>query len=144
MTTVQDCIDQGYLRKCAFDIKLVEKELKEAEYDFGKAKHALEEEDFKWCIVKAYYSMFHAAKAVLFSLGLREKRHFAVGVVLEDLVKKGKLESRYVDYFSSAMEWRESADYKYTHSEEIATDIVANTEKFIFKMKGLLNRNLSQ
>lgn len=144
MTTVQDCIDQGYLRKCAFDTKLVEKELKEAEYDFGKAKHALEEEDFKWCIVKAYYSMFHAAKAVLFSLGLREKRHFAVGVVLEDLVKKGKLESRYVDYFSSAMEWRESADYKYTHSEEIATDIVANTEKFIFKMKGLLNRNLSQ
>lgn len=141
MTSVQDCIDQGYLRKCALDIKLVEKELKEAEYDFGKAKHALEEDDFKWCIVKAYYSMFHGAKAVIFSLGLREKRHFAVRVVLEDLVKKGRLESRYVDYFSSAMEWRESADYKYTHSEEIATDIVANTEKFVSKMKDLLDRN---
>ncbi len=79
---VQECIEQGYLRRVEPDRILIEKEMKEADYDLERANHALEEKDFKWCIVKSYYSMFHAAKAVLFSLGLKEKKHFAVQVVL--------------------------------------------------------------
>lgn len=135
---IQECIEQGYLRRMEPDQKTIEKELKESEYDLERAIHALEEKDFKWCIVKSYYSMFHAARAVLFSLGLREKRHFAVQVVLEDLNKKGKLESIYLDYFSSAMEWREAADYRYSHSEETAIDIVEDAKKFLSKMNELL------
>ena len=67
--------------------------------------------------------MFHASRAVLFSLGFREKRHFAVQVVLEDLNKKGKLESIYLEYFGAAMEAREGADYRYVYSENIAKDV---------------------
>ncbi len=130
------------MRKMYPDPKLVEKEMKEAEYDLGRANHALEEKDFKWCIVKSYYSMFHAAKAVLFSLGLKEKKHFAVQIVLEDLVKKGKLESIYLDYLSSAMEWREDADYRYSHSGETAMDIAENAGKFLSRMKGLLKKKV--
>lgn len=140
MMNIQECIEQGYLRRIEPDPKLVEKELEEAEYDLKRADHALEEKDFKWCIVKSYYSMFHAARAVLFLLGLRERRHFAVQVVLEYLIKKGKLESIYLDYFSSAMEWREGADYRYSHSEETAIGIVGNAEKFLIKMKELLKK----
>lgn len=135
---IQECIDAGYLRRMGPDPRLVEKEMKEADYDLEKASHALEEKDFKWCIVKSYYSMFHAAKAVLFSLGLREKKHFAVQVVLEDLVKKGKLENLYLEYFSSAIEWREGADYRYVHSEETAIDIVENAKIFLTRMKELI------
>ena len=139
---IWECIQEGYLRKMEPDTKLVEKEMKEANYDLKRAKHALEEKDFKWCIVKSYYSMFHAAKAVLFSLGLRERKHFAVQVVLEDLAKKGKLESIYLDYFSSAIEWREGADYRYVHSEETAIDVVENAEKFLSKMTDLLKKKV--
>ncbi|MBI2126705.1 MAG: HEPN domain-containing protein [Thaumarchaeota archaeon] len=64
--------------------------------------------------------MFHAARAVLFGLGLREKRHFAIGVVLEDLNKKGKLESSFVNDFNAAVSAREGADYHYTYSKEAA------------------------
>lgn len=102
---IQECIERGFLRKIEPDPKIIEKELKEAEYDIERAKHALGEKDFKWCIIKSYYAMFHAARAVLFSLGLKERRHFAVQVVLEDLIKKGKLESIYQDYFSSDLAW---------------------------------------
>ncbi|MEA3343711.1 MAG: HEPN domain-containing protein [archaeon] len=105
MTDIQGCLEKGYLRKIEPDPKIIEKELTEADYDLKRAKHALEEKDFKWCIIKSYYSMFHAARAVLFSLGLKEKRHFAVQVVLEDLIKKGKVESIYLDYFSSYLVW---------------------------------------
>ena len=103
---IEACLREGLLRKIGIDKKIVEKELKEADYDFEKAEEALDSKDFKWTIVKSYYSMFHSARAVLFSLGYREKRHFAVQVVLEDLVKKGKLESLYLEYFSAAMEAR--------------------------------------
>ncbi len=142
MTDIQGCIEKGYLRKTEPDTKIIEKELTEADYDLKRAKHALEEKDFKWCIIKSYYSMFHAARAVLFTLGLKEKRHFAVQVVLEDLIKKGKLESIYLEYLSSAMEWREDADYRYTHSEEIAIDCAENADKFATKMKEILKTKI--
>jgi len=44
-------------------------------------------------LIQSYYAMFHAAKAVLFSMGLREKKHFAVTMVLEMLSKEGKIEN---------------------------------------------------
>lgn len=135
---VKECIEQGFLRKIGRDPNLVRKELNEADYDLKRAVHALGEEDVKWCIIQSYYSMFHSARAVLFSLGFRERRHFAVQVVLEDLVKKGKLESIYLDYLSSAMEWRENADYRYDYSDEIASELLDTAKKFLSRMKGLL------
>ena len=132
------CLAEGSLKKVSIDKKLVEKEMKEGLYDVSKAKEAYESKDFKWAIVKSYYSMFHSARAVLFSLGYREKRHFAVQVVLEDLNKKGNLESIYLDYFSAAMEAREGADYRYTYSKESASNILEYAEKFIDKMKKLV------
>ena len=132
---IEECLKEGFLRKVGIDKKLVEKETKEGLYDFSKAEEAFESKDFKWAIVKSYYSMFHAARAVLFSLGYREKRHFAIQVILEDLNKKGKLENIYLDYYSAAMDAREGADYRYAYSEDISRNILEYAEKFISKMK---------
>lgn len=137
MTSLEECLEKGYLKREGIDPALVKKELRESEYDLERAKKALSEEDFKWTIIKCYYSMFHAAKAVLFSLGLREKRHFAVQVALEDLSKRGKLEGIYLDYFSATMEAREDADYRYEYSRERAEEIMGYASKFITKMKEL-------
>ncbi|MEW5759206.1 MAG: HEPN domain-containing protein [Candidatus Thermoplasmatota archaeon] len=117
---------------------MIEKELKEAEYDLGRAKHAFEEEDYKWCIVKSYYSMFHASKAIVFSVGYKERRHFAIQVVLENLVKGGKLENIYTQYFSSAMSAREGVDYRYVYSGETAKEMLEIAKKFLARMKKLL------
>ena len=80
---IERCIEKRFLLKIKPDKKLVDKELKEADYDFNKAEKAFNDRDYKWAIVKSYYSIFHSARAVLFKLGFREKRHFAVGIVLE-------------------------------------------------------------
>lgn len=119
---------------------LIEKEFNEARYDLDKAIHAFEEGDFKWSIVKSYYSMFHAARAVLLSLGLRERRHFAVRVVLEDLSLKGKLESKFVSDFAAALEGRESADYRHAYSQESAEYLSKAAKEFLGRMKGLAER----
>jgi len=113
---IRTCIDKGYLKKIEPDRELSEKELYEAKYDIEKAKKALEENDYKWSIIKSYYSMFHAAKALLFNLGYKEKKHIGIIAVLE----KQDIESRFVNDFKAAMSAREDADYQYVYSKEIA------------------------
>jgi uncharacterized protein (UPF0332 family) len=75
---IEECLREGYLRRMKPDKVLAEKEFKEAEYDLEKAKKCLMEEDYKWAAVMAYYCMFHSGKAVLFSLGYKEKKHIGV------------------------------------------------------------------
>jgi len=140
MMDIKECLEKRYLEKIKIDEKLVFKEIKEAESDLDKAKNDLEDNDFKWSIIKAYYSMFHAGKAVLFALGYKERKHVAVQIVLEDLSKQGKLESIYTQYLSSGEECREGADYRYTYSEEIANEMIENAEKFLKRIKELLKR----
>lgn len=135
---IESCLREGFLQRIKVERDLIEKELGEAEYDLDKAEHALEEGDFKWSIVKSYYSMFHAARAVLFSLGLKERRHFAIGVVLQDLNAKGKLESKFISDFSAAIEAREDADYRYTYSQETAVYLSEASRDFLAKMRGLV------
>ena len=135
---IKEGIEKGFLQEVELDEKLVKKELDESEYDKEKAAKAFEEEDFKWSIVKNYYAMFHAARAILFKLGLREKRHFVISVVLEDLSKKGKLEQNFVDYFNAAISFREDADYHYSYSKESALHILEIAEEFNDRMKKLV------
>jgi len=134
---IESCLQEGFLQRIKVERDLIEKELEEAKYDFERAKHAIEEDDFKWSIVKSYYSMFHAARAVLFSLGLKERRHFAIRVVLENLNMEGKLESKFISDFSAALGAREDADYRYTYSQETAAYLSRAAGDFLAGMKRL-------
>ncbi len=68
---VDACLERGFLRRIQKDGKLIEKELEEARFDLDKAKDAFDDENHKWAIIMAYYSIFHAAKAILFTIRLR-------------------------------------------------------------------------
>jgi uncharacterized protein (UPF0332 family) len=134
---VEEFVRKGYLERTAKDEKLVKKEFDEADYDLARAKDALKEGDFKWCIIKAYYSMFHAAKALMFALGFREKRHFIIGVFLEQLSMEGKLQSSFVNDFRGAMLAREDADYRYVHTKDTSEYLVEVAQEFVTKMKDI-------
>jgi len=139
---IQECLEKRYLIKEEVRKDLIDKEIKECNYDLGKAKETFSSGDHKWSIVQCYYSMFHSAKAVCFKQGYREKRHFAVLIVLEDLNKKGKLEVRFVNDFGAAISAREGADYRYAYSEERAEQSLKMAEEFNKRMKELLKNNL--
>lgn len=137
---VKQLIAQGHLSKEPYDKRLVDKELQEAAYDLEMAQKTLEDDDYKWTTVKAYYAAFHASRAVLFTLGLREKKHFAISVVLDDLQRKGLLEKRFVDDFAELLTDREQADYHYSYSETDAKRDIALAEGFIERMQMLVMR----
>lgn len=82
--------------------------------------------------------MFHSARAVLFNLGFREKRHIAIVIILEDLNYKGKLETTYVNDFKAGISAREDADYHYSYSRESAEHMMEITGEFNERMKKLV------
>ncbi|OGI65020.1 hypothetical protein A2642_00585 [Candidatus Nomurabacteria bacterium RIFCSPHIGHO2_01_FULL_39_10] len=135
---ITSAVEKGYFVKEKIDPLLIQKELQESEYDLDKAKQALLSKDYKWAIVKCYYSMFHSAKALCFSLGLREKKHIALVMMLEEMIQEGRLEKEYLYSFKGAMDAREGADYHYIHSEDTAKHIYSLAQKFNQRMKRLL------
>ncbi len=135
---IKEALERGSLRKIRPDRGLVDKELVEAEYDLQKARETLQEGDVKWSTVQSYYVMFHSARALLFSLGYREKSHAAILAVLEDQCFKGRLEEIFLDDYRAAMNARENADYHYTYSSETAKHLLKAAEEFMKRMGGLV------
>ncbi|MDD5337371.1 MAG: HEPN domain-containing protein [Candidatus ainarchaeum sp.] len=117
--------------------ELCEKEMREAEYDLNLAAKSFSEGDFKWSIVKSYYSMFHGAKGALFLMGFREKSHRGMADALDVLCRQGKLESRFANDFRAAMSAREGADYTYSHSRESAQNTLAIARDFVARIREL-------
>ena len=136
---IQTCLEKRFLMKIVPSPDLIVKEIAEAEYDFEKAERAFSSKDWKWAIVMSYYCIFHSARAVLFNIGFIEKRHFAIGVVLEDLNKQGKLETKYVADFNAALSSREDADYHYSYSKETAEYNLETSKNFLNRMKKMIN-----
>lgn len=134
MMELEECIEKGLLQRIKPDLELAAKEWKEAGFDLADAKALLKEKRFKRSTEASYYAMFHAAKAVLFKSGFREKAHYAVFVVLQDMTKKGGLEQRFADDYRAALHAREGADYHYTYSGETAADMVAIASSFVSEM----------
>lgn len=115
------------------------KELEGAGYDLDKARRSLDQGDYKWSTVQGYYSMFHSARALLYSKGYREKSHSALLEALTSLfVRTGLLERDHIDDLRDAKDMRESADYGMVFSEEGARTLIINADKFLRKAAEIL------
>ena len=119
--------------------ELVKKELSIGESDLLDAKAGFQEKRYKWSTIQAYYAMFHATRALVYSKGYREKSHYCLSVALRALfVEEGNLDAQAGRDFLNAMNLREAADYEAEFSEAGATAVITAAEKFIGKAKSLL------
>jgi uncharacterized protein (UPF0332 family) len=117
----------------------VPKELGQADHDFQAAKKSCDAGEYKWATIQAYYAMFHAARALLYAEGYREKSHYCLSIALLELYGDiGKLPLSLVKSFDRAMLLRESADYKGDFSEAGAREVIGNAEGFIAVAKQLV------
>ena len=119
--------------------RLVGREMRAAADDLADAKFGLAHERYKWSTIQGYYAMFHAARALLFSAGYREKSHYCLAVAIDALyVGTGKLGRKRFEYLYTAMDLRENADYGTDFSEESARLIVRRAEEFLRSVRELL------
>ena len=132
-------IEERKLLKIKPDRKLVTKEMKGAEYDLRRAQESLDKKDTKWATVQAYYSMFHAARALLYSKGYREKSHTALRIALKELFEApAQLDSESIRSFEYAMDMREEADYRLEFSESSAIELLDEAKGFLEMAKQVL------
>ena len=119
------------------DRKLVLKEIEEAKSDLVAARKSFRDGIFKWATIQGYYSIFHAARALLYSKGFRERSHYALLVAVQELFSD-ELERSLIQGFEDAMNLRQTADYGLTFSEEGAIDVMETAEKFLLKANEVL------
>jgi hypothetical protein len=78
-------LEERRLTRIKPDRKLILKEIEGAKSDLETARKSLQDGNFKWSIIQGYYSIFHAARALVYSKGFREKSHYALLVAIQEL-----------------------------------------------------------
>lgn len=131
-------LDERKLARIKSDKALILKELEGAESDLETARKSLKDCNFKWATIQGYYSIFHAARALLFSKGFREKSHYALLIAIQELFSN-ELEPSFIQGFRDAMNLRQTADYGLAFSEDASLDVVATAERFLLRTKAILD-----
>jgi len=119
----------------------VKTSLSRAESALRSAKLLLEHGELEDAASRAYYAMFHATRAILFSKGLKAKTHKGtVSLFGEHIVKKGVLGEEYADALRKAFDLRQKSDYEiYAELDgKLVKETVNDAEKFITKVKETL------
>jgi uncharacterized protein (UPF0332 family)/predicted nucleotidyltransferase len=106
-----------------------------------EARVGLEQGFSGWAVNRAYYTMFHAATALLLSEGLAFSRHSGViSAVRERYVKTGRLPHELGSALDAALAARNKADYAYREriDDEDARHLVDDATEFLAAAEGLI------
>ena len=137
-TEIQRLLNERKLLRAQINRDMISKEIEAAEADLSDAQDSLQNNKFKWATIQGYYSMFHSARALLFSKGFREKSHFALFLALRALFSN-EIEVSLIRQFEECMNLRQEADYGFTFSETGALDSIDGAEKLLARSKKILN-----
>jgi uncharacterized protein (UPF0332 family) len=127
-----DCLKRGRIISFPVAKKLVTKELGIAQQDLATAQKSIEEKNYKWATIQAYYAMFHAARTLLYLKGFREKSHYCLMLAMKEFyVSEGKMEMRLAESLQMAKTLRESADYDNIFDKSSAVSMVEQAILFV-------------
>jgi uncharacterized protein (UPF0332 family) len=136
---LQKAIEKKRILHFAQGKRQVKKELEEAENDLTEALNRFESGKYKYATITGYYSMFHSARALIYSKGYREKSHYYLLVALNSLfVDAGLLSDDLTSEFHDAMVLREDADYHGNFTKEGAEAVLKAAKEFITTAKSIL------
>lgn len=118
---------------------LVSKELKLSLDDLDSAKDIYKRGNYKWAIVHAYYSMFHAGRGLLYIKRYREKSHYCLIEAIRELyVKEKELSFVFIENIYKAKMLREEADYYGEYKKSMAEKLIKKSEEFLNEVKKII------
>ena len=139
MNDFQRCVKERHLFTIRATKEMIDKEITSAEYDLSRSKESMRDKDYKWASVQAYYSMFHAAKALVLKKGYREKSHSCLIVAIKELyVKDGTMNDELADTLELCMHLRHDADYGLIYDKESAETAIRYAQQFFSVTRKLL------
>ena len=123
----------------------MEKELELAREFLRDAKYLLDKGALRSASSRAYYSMFHAARAILESLGESPKTHKGtISLFGEKVIQTNLMDTVFGSYLTRGFRERQNADYDgmiLPDSDEVAK-IIGNAEKFLNDIERLIRDKL--
>lgn len=136
----EDCLSKGLLRRIPPSKDKALRSIEKAQKWLGEAKSTLEAKAFNSSVSASYLAMFHAARSILFREGFREKSHACIARYLEQHVKKGKLEQKWIDLLDYSREIRHDDQYdlSFFATSEDAGKAQHSATDFLLRMKQLL------
>lgn len=112
--------------------------IEKAEKNLKAAKILLDNGLLSESISRSYYSIFHAARALIAYDKFDSKKHSAIiGYFNKNYIKEGKVEKEYSKIISKAFKIRTDSDYQdfYLVSKEETKEQMENAEKFLNRIK---------
>ena len=133
------CFKLGLLRKVPPSSKKGKDSIKKASEwlnEAGKNKKATANDS---CIASSYLAMFHAARAILFRDGVREKSHYCIARYLEKYVEEQRIEEEWVVLLDRLRDIRHNDQYSLTHQATIeeASAALDAAKDFVSRIKKL-------
>jgi uncharacterized protein (UPF0332 family) len=111
LTRIDECYERGLLRKVPASNDKAMQSLAQAREWVVEAGYDCDAGALRSALMAAYMGYFHAARAVLFRDGVREKSHYCIGIYLEYYREKGLLEDEWVLQFDHMRGLRQSDQY---------------------------------
>jgi uncharacterized protein (UPF0332 family) len=134
-----NCLKKGKIKPFSRGNILAPKEIETAMTDLERAKKTFVEDDYKWATIQIYYSMFHSARALLYSNNLREHSHFCLIAAIRTLfVDTGKIPGHFIEALQEAKNLREDADYYNRWSKQGCEKLLETAEKFLDTAKTII------
>lgn len=141
MFTLDECYERGLLRKVRPSAQKAASSLEQARIWLREAQITLQAGAPRSALVAAYMTYFHAARAVLYRDGVREKSHGCILLYLESYAHRGLIDTRWIEMFDRIMSLRHEDQYQ-LGPEPLSGEIellVQNAEPFISTMKELVS-----
>ncbi|MGA2913270.1 MAG: HEPN domain-containing protein [Methanoregula sp.] len=140
LTRLEECYERGLLRKVAASNEKAIQSLAQALEWVNEAGYDCDAGSLRSALMAAYMGYFHAARAVLFRDGVREKSHYCIGVYLESYRERGMLEDEWVLQFDRMRGLRQDDQYRLDARPtlEEVRQAVADAGKFIQRIELLL------
>lgn len=137
----EECLKRGKIRSFSRGKSLSSKELDTAASDFERAKKTYKDGDYKWATIQIYYSMFHSARALLYSRNLREHSHFCLIEAIRTLfVETKQIHIFLLEGFQEAKNLREEADYYNRWSKHGCEKLLKIAQEFIERARTIIER----
>ena len=141
LTEVDDCFEKGLLKKGMKSKRLALQDLAQAEFFLNESFDLINIQKKEMAAIAMYNAAFHAARALLYLDGVKEKSHYCLQKYLEaKFGKKELLSSEELSLFDLLRGIRQEVQYNVSKVkfEENLNELYDKTESFIEKAKKIV------
>jgi uncharacterized protein (UPF0332 family) len=137
--TYEDCFKKGLLRRGSVSKEETEGQIKIAESYISKAEKIMDKEVFDMSFLAAYISIFHSARALLYSKGHKERSHFCLFEFVRNEFKDDAEIVRFAEVAQNYRETRRLVQYEGSLcSEHSAREAINDAKNFLKAAKNKL------